>query len=550
MHLTQGRDMTDLLIDIRELHIDIEGQSVVRGVDLQIRRGECLALVGESGSGKSITAHSILQLLPANCRTTGSIRLQGEELLGAPARRLRAIRGNRVAMIFQEPMSSLNPLHSVARQVGEALELHTSLDALGIRKRTLELLSLVGLQHAEQRLDAFPHQLSGGQRQRVMIAMALACEPDVLIADEPTTALDVTVQRKILQLLIDLQQRLGMALLLISHDLNLVRHIAQRVAVMRQGQIVEQGYSEVLFQHSLHAYTRQLLDAEPGIQQPAQANAAVLLNVRALNVRFALGGHFWKRRYLQAVHDVDLSIRRGTTLGIVGESGSGKSTLGQAILRLIEADGQVEFAGVSLQRARMKSWRKRLQIVFQDPYGSLSPRMSVLQIVAEGLRVHTSLSDHAREQAVIDALQEVGIDHAVRHRYPHEFSGGQRQRIAIARALVLKPDLIVLDEPTSALDRTVQKQIVQLLQRLQRTYGLTYLFISHDLAVVRALAHQVLVMKDGQVLERGSCEQVFTAPEHPYTRQLLDAALFAPARVASPLTPSGPPLPPGLLVSR
>ncbi|WP_455922703.1 ABC transporter ATP-binding protein [Pseudomonas putida] len=531
--------MTDNLIEIDDLRVSFGDQPVVRGVGLHIRAGECLALVGESGSGKSVTAHAILQLLPASAQASGSVKLLGEELLGTSAARLRAIRGNRVAMIFQEPMSSLNPLHSVERQVGETLRLHTSLDGHGIRRRTLELLEQVGIQRAEERLRAYPHQLSGGQRQRVMIAMALACEPQLLIADEPTTALDVTVQRKILQLLKDLQQQTGMALLLISHDLNLVRHIAQRVAVMREGCIVEQADCETLFNQPRHSYTKLLLDAEPGSDPLPVQTSGTLLQGQGMHVRFALGGPFWRRRYLAAVQGVDLVVRRGTTLGIVGESGSGKSTLGQAMLRLIQAQGQVRFDGTSLDGLddrQMRPWRRRMQMVFQDPYGSLSPRLSVLQIIAEGLGVHTGLSATERENAVIEVLQEVGLDPEVRHRYPHEFSGGQRQRIAIARALVLKPDFILLDEPTSALDRTVQKQIIDLLRRLQRSHGLTYLFISHDLAVVRALAHDLLVMKDGQVLERGATAQVFDAPRHPYTRQLLAAAFAsgtpAPAALA------------------
>ena len=435
-------------------------------------------------------------------------------------------------MIFQEPMSSLNPLHTIERQLSETLRLHTALDGHAIGRRILELLDRVGIQHPAQRLKAYPHQLSGGQRQRVMIAMALACEPQLLIADEPTTALDVTVQRKILLLLRDLQQQMGMAMLFISHDLNLVRQIAQRVAVMRGGEVVEQARCDDLFTHPQHPYTRQLLDAEPGRDPLPVAPSANLLQVHKLAVRFALGGPFWRRDYLQALQGIDLNVRQGTTLGIVGESGSGKSTLGQAIFKLIEAQGSIQFDGTALENLdtrQMRPWRKRMQVVFQDPYGSLSPRFSVLQIIAEGLRVHTDLTAEERETAVISVLEEVGLDPAVRHRYPHEFSGGQRQRIAIARALVLKPDLMLLDEPTSALDRTVQKQIIELLRRLQREHGLTYLFISHDLAVVRALAHDIMVIKDGQVLERGATQTIFDAPQHPYTQQLLAAAFTGPA---------------------
>ncbi|MCM8741429.1 ABC transporter ATP-binding protein [Pseudomonas koreensis] len=523
--------MSDNLIEIRDLRVAFNGQPVVHGIDLDIRPGECLALVGESGSGKSVTAHSILQLLDPNItRINGSIRYAGEELLGVHERYLRQLRGNRIAMIFQEPMSSLNPLHTIERQLGESLALHKGLAGVQARERILELLELVGIHKPRERLKAYPHQLSGGQRQRVMIAMALACEPQLLIADEPTTALDVTVQRRILLLLKELQQRLGMALLIISHDLNLVRTIAQRVAVMRGGRIVEQASCEQLFREPQHPYSIELLNAEPGGHALCLDATEDLLQVCDLNVRFRLGGGGWRAKtYLQAVKGIDLNLQRGKTLGIVGESGSGKSTLGQAILRLIDAEGSIRFAGEALEPLsgkQLRPLRKRLQVVFQDPFGSLSPRLSVAQIIAEGLQVHSELNAAQREQAVIDVLREVGLDPATRHRYPHEFSGGQRQRIAIARALVLKPDLILLDEPTSALDRTVQKQIVALLRRLQEEHGLTYLFISHDLAVVRALAHDLIVMKEGEVVERGETRELFAAAKHPYTQELL-AASFA-----------------------
>ncbi|MFJ2709842.1 ABC transporter ATP-binding protein [Pseudomonas sp. NPDC087346] len=525
--------MSENLIELRDLRVAFNGQEVVRGIDLDIRPGECLALVGESGSGKSVTAHSILQLLdPAITRIDGSIRYAGEELLGVHERYLRQLRGNRIAMIFQEPMSSLNPLHTIERQLGESLALHKGLAGAAARKRILELLELVGIQKPGERLKAYPHQLSGGQRQRVMIAMALACEPQLLIADEPTTALDVTVQRKILMLLKELQQRLGMALLIISHDLNLVRNIAQRVAVMRGGVIVEQAPCEQLFRTPQHPYSIELLNAEPGGEALSRDVAEDLLEVRDLKVHFRLGGGWWQpKSCLKAVDGIDLNLQRGKTLGIVGESGSGKSTLGQAILRLIDAQGSIRFQGEALEQMsgkQLRPLRKRLQVVFQDPFGSLSPRLCVEQIIAEGLRVHTDLNVAERERAVIDVLHEVGLDPSTRHRYPHEFSGGQRQRIAIARALVLKPDLILLDEPTSALDRTVQKQIVALLRRLQEQHGLTYLFISHDLAVVRALAHDLIVMKDGEVLERGETGELFRSAQHPYTRELLAAAFATP----------------------
>jgi len=518
------------LIQIRDLRVAFNGASVVRGIDLDIRAGECLALVGESGSGKSVTAHSILQLLPrVGTQATGSVRYRGEELLGASAARLRAVRGNRIAMIFQEPMSSLNPLHNVERQLAETLRLHKGLNAQQARLRIVELLELVGIQNPHERLKAYPHQLSGGQRQRVMIAMALACEPELLIADEPTTALDVTVQRRILELLKSLQQRLGMALLLISHDLNLVRSIAQQVAVMRGGEILEQAPCEQLFRAPQHPYSRELLDAEPVGTAAVNPDAELLLQVSDLKVWFNRGGGLWPWRKppFKAVDGIDLQLREGQTLGIVGESGSGKSTLGQAILRLVDARGSVVFQGTELQglsQRQLKPWRSDLQVVFQDPFGSLSPRMSVQQIIAEGLVIHRKLSAEDCEREVIQVLSEVGLDPDSRHRYPHEFSGGQRQRIAIARAMVLKPKLIVLDEPTSALDRSVQKQIITLLRQLQENHGLAYLFISHDLAVVRALAHEVMVVKDGRVLEYGATETLFCAPRHAYTRELLQAS--------------------------
>src|SRR5471032_1576625 len=518
------------LIQIRDLRVAFNGASVVRGIDLDIRAGECLALVGESGSGKSVTAHSILQLLPrVGTQATGSVRYRGEELLGASAARLRAVRGNRIAMIFQEPMSSLNPLHNVERQLAETLRLHKGLNAQQARLRIVELLELVGIQNPHERLKAYPHQLSGVQRQRVMIAMALACEPELLIADEPTTALDVTVQRRILLLLKELQQRLNMSLLLISHDLNLVHSIAQKVCVMRAGEIVEQSNCQTLFKHPQHPYSRLLLDAEPAGEPLPRDSREKVLEVDNLRVWFSLGGGILRRHseYLKAVDDISLSIERCKTLGIVGESGSGKSTLGQAILRLVQSRGSIRFQGQALDgltHKQMQPWRKKMQVVFQDPYGSLSPRMSVAQIISEGLEVHSELNAVDCELEVIRVLEEVGIDPQSRHRYPHEFSGGQRQRIAIARALVLKPALILLDEPTSALDRTVQKQVVALLRQLQEKHGLTYLFISHDLAVVRALAHDLIVVKDGKVVERGASHDVFDAPQHPYTKELLAAA--------------------------
>ncbi|KAB0488568.1 microcin C transport system ATP-binding protein [Pseudomonas reinekei] len=517
------------LIEIRDLSVSFNGQTVVRNLCLDIHPGECLALVGESGSGKSVTAHSILQLLPeCGTETTGSIRYRGQELVGADARKLRELRGNRIAMIFQEPMTSLNPLHSIEKQIGETLLVHKGMAGKAAQARILELLHLVGIQKPQERLKAYPHQLSGGQRQRVMIAMALACEPDLLIADEPTTALDVTVQRKILLLLKSLQRRLGMSLLLISHDLNLVRSIAQRVCVMKAGEIVEQATCETLFTEPKHPYSCVLLNAEPEGEALPRDERENVLEVDDLRVQFPVGGSLFRRKtYFKAVDGISLNIQRGKTLGIVGESGSGKSTLGQAILRLLDSEGSIRFQGEALDglsQKQLRPWRKKMQVVFQDPYGSLSPRMSVAQIICEGLEVHSQLSDEECNAEVIRALQEVGIDPQSRHRYPHEFSGGQRQRIAIARALVLKPALILLDEPTSALDRTVQKQVVALLRQLQEKHGLTYLFISHDLAVVRALAHDMIVVKDGKVVESGASHDLFDAPQHPYTKELLAAA--------------------------
>lgn len=523
--------MTENLIEIRDLRVAFSGQEVVHGIDLDIRRGECLALVGESGSGKSVTAHSILRLLPASITTTsGGICYNGENLVTADEKRLRTLRGNRIAMIFQEPMTSLNPLHTVERQISEVLALHKGLGGKHARARVIELLELVGIREPLKRLKAYPHQLSGGQRQRVMIAMALANEPELLIADEPTTALDVTVQQKILELLKDLQARLGMSLLLISHDLNLVRRIAQRVCVMRNGVVVEQNSCQALFSAPQHTYTRMLIDAEPDGGPVATTSDASLIQAQDVRVWFPLPKPLFSRQrhYVKAVDGVSFELKKGRTLGIVGESGSGKSTLGQAILRLVQAQGGIRFQGQAIETfnvRQMRPLRRHMQVVFQDPFGSLSPRMSVAQIIREGLDIHEIGTPKERESAIIRVLQEVGLDPETRHRYPHEFSGGQRQRIAIARALVLQPELILLDEPTSALDRTVQKQVVDLLRNLQAIHGLTYLFISHDLAVVRALAHDLIVIKDGKVVEHGEACRIFQAPQHPYTQELLAASV-------------------------
>ena len=504
----------------------------VEGVSFDIHRGETLALVGESGSGKSVTALSVLQLLPYPTarHPSGSIRFQGRELVGAPARELLAVRGNRVSMIFQEPMTSLNPLHTIERQVNEVLILHKGLSREAARKRTLELLQQVGIPEAAKRLDAYPHQLSGGQRQRVMIAMALANEPDLLIADEPTTALDVTIQAQILKLLKTLQARYGMALLFITHDLGIVRKMADRVCVMTRGRIVEQGPVARVFDAPQHDYTKHLLSAEPkGRPAAADPAAPAILQLDDIKVHFPIRRGLMRRTvgHVKAVDGVSLTLRQGHTIGLVGESGSGKTTLGLALLRLEKSQGGIRFDGRDLQTVgarELRVLRRQMQIVFQDPFSSLSPRMSVGEIVGEGLDVHRIGSAAERDRAIDHALHEVGLDAAARERYPHEFSGGQRQRIAIARALVLKPRFIVLDEPTSALDMSVQAQIVDLLRDLQARHKLAYLFISHDLKVVRALADEVVVLRHGKVVERGPAGQVFESPQTPYTQALIAAA--------------------------
>ena len=528
---------TQPILTVSDLRVRFEQGAVdaVRGVSFDLRRGETLALVGESGSGKSVTALSILQLLPypAASHPGGSIRVDGVEMVGADTHTLHTIRGNRVAMVFQEPMTSLNPLHSIAKQIGEVLSLHKNLRGDAARTRILELLTLVGIPDPASRLDALPHQLSGGQRQRVMIAMALACEPDVLIADEPTTALDVTIQAQIITLLKDLQARLGMALLFITHDLHLVKKLADRVCVMQSGQIVEANSTAALFAQPQHPYTQKLLAAqakEPPVR-PAGDPPPVIVEGRDIRVWFPLKSGLFGRTtdYVKAVDDVSVSIRAGRTVGVVGESGSGKTTLGLALLRLQAAQGTVAFLSQNIQPlsvAALRPLRRQMQIVFQDPYGSLSPRMSVGQIVGEGLEVHHLAATRADyERQVAAALEEVGLDPQTMNRYPHEFSGGQRQRIAIARALVLKPQFIVLDEPTSALDVSVQAQIVDLLRDVQVRHNLAYLFISHDLRVVRALADDLIVMKGGRIVEHGPAEQVFHAPQTEYCRTLMAAAL-------------------------
>ena len=525
------------LINVKDLSVHFkQGDTVTRavnGISFNIGRGETVALVGESGSGKSVSALSILQLLqyPAASHPTGEIWYEGRDILKMTPRELRGMRGSKVSIIFQEPMTSLNPLHTIEKQVGETLKVHRGMNEKQARARTLELLEKVGIQEPEKRLQAYPHQLSGGQRQRVMIAMALANEPELLIADEPTTALDVTIQAQILELLASLQKELGMAMLLITHDLGIVRRMAERVYVMQAGHIVEDGPTEQIFTTPKHAYTRQLLEAEPkGEPQQAKPDNPIVLETDNLKVWFPIYKGLLRSvvDHVKAVDGLSLKLRAGETLGVVGESGSGKTTLGLALLRLISSDGPIVYLGNRIDKLdskAMRPLRKEMQIVFQDPYGSLSPRLSIFQIIEEGLDIQQPhLTYQQRRDAVIQALKEVEIDPSGIDRYPHEFSGGQRQRIAIARAMVLKPKFVMLDEPTSALDMSVQAQIVDLLRDLQRKHNLAYLFISHDLKVVRALSNHVLVMKGGKIVEEGSAEEIFSNPQEDYTKALLAAA--------------------------
>ena len=530
MRATPLLEITDLSVSFGRGAREVKA---VRNASFDIGAAETVALVGESGSGKSVTALSAMRLLPYPLawHSGGSIRFDGEEILTAPPARIRDLRGNRMTMIFQEPLTSLNPLHTVEKQIAETLILHKGMNRRRARDRVVELLHLVGLPEAESRLGALPHEFSGGQQQRVMIAMALANEPALLIADEPTTALDVTIQAQILKLLRDLQAELHMALLLITHDLGIVRQMAERVCVMTDGEIVEKGSVEQIFERPEHPYTRRLLASEPkGRPEPGPADAAAIIQSTDAKVWFPIKRGVLRRTvdHIKAVDGITLTVRQGHTLGVVGESGSGKTTLGRALIRLQRSEGAIVFEGRDLQGLSWKALRplrRRMQIVFQDPFGSLSPRMSVGQIVEEGLKIHRlgGTADERRE-LIGRALEEVGLDPEVRDRYPHEFSGGQRQRVAIARALVLKPDFIVLDEPTSALDMSVQAQIVQLLRDLQKAHNLAYLFISHDLKVVRALAHDVLVMRHGKVVEQGPADQIFANPREPYTRALMAAA--------------------------
>ncbi len=527
----------EVLINVKNLSVAFRAGGVtttaVKGVSFRIGKGETVALVGESGSGKSVSALSILKLLPypPASHPTGEIFFEGRDLLKASEAELKRIRGGRISMIFQEPMTSLNPLHSIERQVGEMLKLHRGLSGAAVRARVLELLSKVGIPEPEKRLDAFPHQLSGGQRQRVMIAMALANEPDLLIADEPTTALDVTIQAQILELLRDLQREMGMAMLLITHDLGIVRRMAERVYVMQSGSIVEEGPTEALFTAPRHAYTRHLLAAEPkGQPPPFKADAPVIAETNDLKVWFPIKRGFFQRTvdHVKAVDGVSVRILAGQTVGVVGESGSGKTTLGLAILRLISSQGPIVYLGKridGLSSKEMRPLRRDMQVVFQDPYGSLSPRLSIFGIIEEGLLIQKpEWTEEERRAQAARALKEVGLDVSALDRYPHEFSGGQRQRIAIARAMALEPKFIVLDEPTSALDMSVQAQIVNLLRELQAKRDLAYVFISHDLRVVRALCNYVIVMRNGRAVEEGPAEEIFTAPKADYTKALLAAA--------------------------
>ena len=527
----------ELCLSVRDLSIAFRSGGretlAVDRISFDIKKGECLALVGESGSGKSATALSILKLLPypAARHPSGSIHFHGQDLLQLAERDIRKVRGDDITIVFQEPMTSLNPLHTIEKQIGEILLLHRGLTGAAARERTLEVLTQVGIPDPATRLKSYPHQLSGGQRQRVMIAMALANEPDLLIADEPTTALDVTVQAQIIALLKEIQARLGMSLLFITHDLGIVRKIAQRVCVMKDGKIVEHGPVERVFTAPEHPYTQALLAAEPRPDPaPPLPDAPMLLETNHLKVWFPITAGLMRKTvgHVKACDGLTITLRKGETLGVVGESGSGKSTLGRAILRLISSEGTIAYMGTNLQGLNFKEMRphrRDMQIVFQDPYGSLSPRMSVADIIKEGLKVHQpDMTDRQRDEKVIKALEDVGLDPVMRHRFPHEFSGGQRQRIAVARAIVLEPSFIVLDEPTSALDMVIQAQMVDLLRDLQRRHNLTYLFISHDLRVVAALASRLLVMRHGLVVEAGEAAELFRNPKTDYTRALFAAA--------------------------
>ncbi len=528
------------LLDVRNLRVDFrqDGQTVhaVKGVSFSVERGETVALVGESGSGKSVTALSTVDLLGDSAELSGSILYNDEEMVGAAERDLQRVRGNDISFIFQEPMTSLNPLHTIEKQLRESIELHQGLRGDAVREKIIYLLDRVGIRDSESRLTSYPHELSGGQRQRVMIAMALANGPELLIADEPTTALDVTIQAQILDLLAELKKNVGMAMLFITHDLTIVRKIADRVCVMKDGEIVEQGATAEIFANPQHDFTKLLLAAEAtGRPDPVEPEAPTIVETDSLKIWFPIKRGLLRRTagYVKAVNDASLSVRAGETLGIVGESGSGKTTLALAIMRLIQSEGNITFdrnAIQSLNQRQMRPLRGDMQIVFQDPFGSLSPRMTIEQIIAEGLSIHGHTQPFEQREMVKDIMLEVGLDPDLMDRYPHEFSGGQRQRVAIARAMILHPKLVVLDEPTSALDMTVQIQIVDLLRELQRKHRLAYLFISHDLKVVRALSHKIMVMKTGDVVEAGLADDIFDNPQTDYTQDLMAAAFEGRAR--------------------
>ena len=523
-----------MLLNIKNLSVSFDNDTtrVVHEISLSLNKGETLALVGESGSGKSVTAHSILGLLPYPLAShpTGEILYQNRDLLSTSEKQLGKLRGNQISMIFQEPLTALNPLHKVGKQIAEIIQTHQGLSGRELENKTIALLEQVKIPNPEQKALSYPHQLSGGQRQRVMIAMAIANQPDLLIADEPTTALDVTVQQEIIQLLLSLQQDLGMAILLISHDLNIVKHMANTISVMRAGKIIETQNSDDLFTKPIHDYTKELIAAEPDGAPPAQPSQyQQLISTNALSVNFPLPKvwFFNEQQYFTAVKEATFNLAQGETLGIVGESGSGKSTLAMALLKLTPSQGEIIYKGDNLHHYNEKAFRplrKNIQIVFQDPFGSLSPRLSITDIISEGLNVHTQLTKSEIEQRIIDVLQEVDLDPDIRHRYPHECSGGQRQRIAIARAIILEPEILILDEPTSALDRSIQIQVLDLLKELQRKRKLSYLFISHDLKVIRSISHRIIVMKDGEIIEQGDNTALFNNPQHPYTQKLLSAA--------------------------
>ncbi|MBZ9808791.1 MULTISPECIES: ABC transporter ATP-binding protein [unclassified Mesorhizobium] len=529
-------DTAETILSVKDLRVrfrTLDGAvEAVKGINIHVKAGETVAVVGESGSGKSQTMMAAMSLLASNGEATGSVDYRGRNLLTLSKSELNRVRGRKISMIFQEPMTSLDPLYSIGNQLIEPIRQHRGLNAAQAREEALKLLRLVHIPDPERRMKSYPHEMSGGQRQRVMIAMALANDPDILIADEPTTALDVTIQAQILMLLAELQRKLGMAIVFITHDLGIVRRFADRVYVMRSGEVVEEGDAQAIFASPQHAYTKMLLAAEPtGTKAPPPANAPVLLEGRNVEVTFRIGGGFLAGEplMLRAVDRISIRLRRNQTIGIVGESGSGKSTLGRALLRLLPSDGIIRFGDRDIStadRQAMRPLRRQLQLVFQDPFGSLSPRMTIGQVITEGLLVHEpNLSGKQRDQRAVEALREVGLDPTSRNRYPHEFSGGQRQRIAIARAMILKPKLVVLDEPTSALDRSVQKQIVELLRKLQADHELSYLFISHDLAVVRAMADYIIVMKQGKIVEEGPTEDIFSNPQASYTQTLMSAAI-------------------------